>query len=75
LKKSKDNNNKKMLPKVLLLCILMTIGSCVYNATLGKKLAIASAIAFASDAEIAQWTCKLCSSLPMIRVRVGKYID
>ncbi len=36
--------------KILILCLLVVLGSCTYNATIAKKLAIASAAAYASDA-------------------------
>ncbi len=60
--------NKNSLMKIVVLCLLVVAASCTYNATLAKKLAIASGAAFATDAEIAQWSCKVCSGLPLVRV-------
>lgn len=54
--------------KILILCLLVVLSSCAYNATIGKKLAIASAAAYASDAEILNWGCKVCSGFPLTKV-------
>lgn len=54
--------------KIIILCLLVAAASCTYNATLAKKLSIASGAAFATDAEISQWSCKVCSGFPLVRV-------
>lgn len=56
--------------KILILCLLVVFASCNYNTTLAKKLAIASAAAYATDAEIAKWSCKVCAGFPLIKVRI-----
>lgn len=58
--------------KILILCLLVVFASCAYNATIGKKLAIASAAAYASDAEILNWGCKVCSDFPLVKVIIIK---
>lgn len=61
--------------KILILCLLVVIGSCTYNATIAKKLAIASAAAYASDAEILNWGCKVCAGFPLTKVNIISYLD
>lgn len=61
--------------RVLILCLLVAIGSCTYNATIAKKLAVASAAAYASDAEISQWTCSACWQFPLTKVGDGFILD
>lgn len=54
--------------KIYILCLLVALVACNYNATIGKKLAIASAAAYASDPEITQWSCKVCQGFPLVKV-------
>ncbi len=61
--------------KILILCLLVVLGSCTYNATIAKKLAIASAAAYASDAEILNWGCKVCAGFPLTKVYIIIYLD
>lgn len=54
--------------KVAIFCLLVVLGSCTYNVTIGKKLAVASQAAYASDLEIQGWTCAVCSQFPLTKV-------
>lgn len=56
--------------RVLILCLLVVFGSCAYNATIAKKLLIASAATYATDAQISKWTCKVCANFPLTKVIV-----
>lgn len=58
--------------RILALALLLTIASCTYNATISKKLAVASVATYSSDAEIAAWNCKVCSMFPLTKVRIIK---
>lgn len=56
------------MQKILVFCFLIVFASCAYNATIAKKLAIASAAAYATDAEISSWNCKVCAGFPLVKV-------
>lgn len=59
------------MKRILALALLFAVASCTYNATISKKLAVASVATYATDAEIAAWNCQVCSMFPLTKVMLG----